>query len=270
MLEQSLSIVYIVMITLISLYAVFSVCKKYKIRERNYRGKDLWIGTGAIIPLTLLLLIPVKNALNLEENWRDVTLVSVLLGIVGLYDDRFGLKTVKGIKGHLQYFFMHKKISSGLIKVFGICFVGLMISLLLYNDFITILLSTAVFSIWTNIINLLDVRPGRAIKGVFLILLLLVVLYGNWLQIIDTLLVIWILVLFLIDVKEIGMLGDTGSNILGGIVGYWIITKCSIFAQFLFFIVGLYLTFYAEKNSFSAWIEKHPLIKKIDHWGRQI
>ena len=80
----------------------------------------------------------------------------------------------------------------------------------------------------TNVFNLLDLRPGRAIKAF--------VLLGAGLTLgsLDAR-PLWSLGLFaapalvagLYDLRERAMLGDTGANLLGALAGLWLVLTLS-------------------------------------------
>ena len=90
------------------------------------------------------------------------------------------------------------------------------------------LLAAAVLVLATNAFNLLDLRPGRAIKAF--------VLLGAGLTL-GSLDVrpLWALGLFaapalvagLYDLRERAMLGDTGANLLGALAGLWLVLTLS-------------------------------------------
>jgi UDP-GlcNAc:undecaprenyl-phosphate/decaprenyl-phosphate GlcNAc-1-phosphate transferase len=122
----------------------------------------------------------------------------------------------------------------------------------------------------TNLFNLLDLRPGRAGK-VF-------VLLGAGLTIgsrdLDPL---WTLGLFLgpilvllpLDLREVGMLGDTGSNVIGAVAGVWLILTLETTLA-LAIAAGLLalITLYGEFRSISAFVERTPGLRQLDLLGR--
>ena len=84
--------------------------------------------------------------------------------------------------------------------------------------------------LFTNFINLLDLRPGRALKGFFI--------FGHLVAIYPQIpIILWIpivvVALFLLvrDLGEQMMIGDAGSNCLGMALGYWTVLYASIEAK---------------------------------------
>lgn len=244
----------------------------YKINslETNFRGNKIPVGSGVIIPILFICLYPFVVRLGHENEWRYFCFIMSSLGIIGFIDDRFGSKEIKGIRGHITNFYKKKRISTGLAKLILITIVGLNISAVLYDELLTIFVCTITFAIWTNIINLLDVRPGRAIKGFWVLTIVLFSVHFLNITYLVWVIVIQSILLIIIDIYEWGMLGDSGSNILGGMIGFWMIAYSSNIEVYVYLAIGSVLTIYAEKKSFSQWIEKHPMIQRIDHWGRKV
>ena len=120
-----------------------------------------------------------------------------------------------------------------------------------------------------NFVNLLDLRPGRAIKGFGIMLLLISGL--TWFSQIQFILpVISVLVLYIKgEMKEFYMLGDTGANLLGGILGFYGVLALTPIAKGCLLIALLFLQLFAEYHSLSAIIAEHPLLKKMDMLGRK-
>lgn len=258
---------YILFISTVVLSSLNYVAKKTLHYETSFNNKTIPIGSGLLIPISLLTFYPFVGEVIVHEKWMMYSMFTLSLGTIGFIDDRYGTKKIKGIKGHLLHLVKNKKITSGFIKMFGIIFTGLFVSLHLYQAISHILLSTLTFAAWTNIFNFLDVRPARALKSFWIVFFIILIVHHEYVQLIEWSILLLTLPLFLIDILQKGMLGDAGSNVLGGIVGYWIIYFSSILELFLWLILGLMFTYYAEKKSFSTWIEKHPLIRKIDRWG---
>jgi hypothetical protein len=121
----------------------------------------------------------------------------------------------------------------------------------------------------TNALNLLDLRPGRAIK-VF-------VLIGAGLTIgVRELRPLWTLGLFVgpalvagaYDLREEAMLGDTGANLLGALAGLWLVIALGQTGQLVALALLLAATVYGELRSISELVSRVPLLRGLDSWGR--
>ena len=118
-------------------------------------------------------------------------------------------------------------------------------------------------------INLIDLRPGRSAK--VLIILGAALSLGAWSA--DGL---WTVALFLgpilvllpFDLRERGMLGDTGSNAIGAVAGLWLVATLSTTGQAIALAVMAVVTVYGEFRSISALIERTPGLRQLDSLGR--
>ena len=68
--------------------------------------------------------------------------------------------------------------------------------------------------------------------------------------------------------REKAMLGDTGSNVVGALIGVWLVTTLSDPGRLIALGVLIVLTVYGEFRSISKAIERIPLIRQLDSLGR--
>jgi hypothetical protein len=107
-----------------------------------------------------------------------------------------------------------------------------------------------------NALNHLDSRPGRALKA-YLVAALAV----------DAPLGIAVLLLPY-DLREMSMLGDAGSNALGGLLGLKSVERFTGRGRWVAIGALAGLTLLGERTSIGAWIERTPGISWIDRLGR--
>jgi len=117
-----------------------------------------------------------------------------------------------------------------------------------------------------NLLNLLDLRPGRALKaGVIVAAPLLPGRSGG--------LVAGPLGatagLFPDDLDEQIMLGDTGANALGALLGLALIARCGTGGRAALLAGLVALTAASEKVSFTSVIEATPGLRELDALGRR-
>jgi UDP-GlcNAc:undecaprenyl-phosphate/decaprenyl-phosphate GlcNAc-1-phosphate transferase len=131
------------------------------------------------------------------------------------------------------------------------------------------LLAVAVLVLATNLFNLIDLRPGRSTKA--LVLLGAGLTIGTW----DAgplaalgLLAFPAVALGLYDLRERAMLGDTGSNLLGALGGLWIVLSLGTVGQLVALVLILLATVYGEFRSLGALIERTPVLRQLDSFGR--
>ncbi|WP_019122865.1 hypothetical protein [Brevibacillus massiliensis] len=196
---------------------------------------------------------------------------SVAVALWGLQDDRSTDRGPKGLRGHLQVLWKEQRFTSGLLKAWGIGGTSLIVSMGLSSNFWEMLVHTGLLALSANMLNLFDLRPGRAIK-VFWMFSLAVMLATPLVY--DS--VAWILYLpvlsatiwfFIPEMQRMIMLGDTGANYLGFLLGVLFITGPSFIAKIVILILLMILHAGAEFFSISKVIGRYPLLHLFDKWG---
>ena len=115
-----------------------------------------------------------------------------------------------------------------------------------------------------NLANLLDLRPGRALK--------VALACGIPLALRDRPAAAAVtgagLVVLPDDLRGRSMLGDTGANPLGAAVGLAAAQVLGTRGRLATLAVVTALNLASERVSFSAVIERHELLRRVDAWGR--
>jgi UDP-N-acetylmuramyl pentapeptide phosphotransferase/UDP-N-acetylglucosamine-1-phosphate transferase len=234
------------------------------VRE-NYRGASVAFPAGIAVPVVALLaLIPL--ALLEELGKVDVFPVGaraaltyvVGVALLGLLDDVVGSDLpARGWRGHARAV-AGGGLTTGAIKAAGSLGLALFVLYGAGRSAGEYLLGAAVLVVATNLFNLLDLRPGRSAK--------LLVLLGAALTIgsmdADPLWTIGIfagpiLVLLPLDLRELAMLGDTGSNAIGAVAGLWLVLTLSTTGQAIALAVMA-----------AAVIDRTPGLRHLDSLGR--
>jgi hypothetical protein len=70
------------------------------------------------------------------------------------------------------------------------------------------------------------------------------------------------------DLDARSMLGDTGANAAGALVGLALVERTGPVGRAVALAALTALTLASERVSFSAVIERHPLLRRLDRWGR--
>jgi UDP-N-acetylmuramyl pentapeptide phosphotransferase/UDP-N-acetylglucosamine-1-phosphate transferase len=240
----------------------------------NYRERSLAFPFGVLsVAGALLALIPLAlvERLELAKVFHpETSIVAVyVLGVafLGLVDDTLGGEP-RGWRGHGRAV-LRMQLSTGALKAAGS--LGLALYVLGYAGLSTgrWLLASAVLVLATNVFNLLDLRPGRATK-VFVALGAGLTVGGASLR------PLWALGLFagpalvagVYDLRERAMLGDTGANLLGALAGLWLVLTLSTLGQAIALATLLAITVYGELRSITKLVERMPLLRELDSWGR--
>ena len=248
------------------------------VRE-NYRGDLLAFPLGAVLATAALVALA---PLAFLDDRADLDLLEpelrrwlpYLLGIafLGFLDDSLGrgeaAGTPRGWRGHWAAL-RAGSLSTGAIKAIGaLALAAYVVSGRGLEDW-RYLADVALLILATNLFNLLDLRPGRAEKG--LVLLGAGLCLGAWTWFPLELLGIFvgpILVGAWLTLGERAMLGDTGSNLIGAVAGVWLLTTLGADARLVALLVVLALTIYGELRSISATIDSVPPLRWLDSLGR--
>ncbi len=241
---------------------------------KNYLGQVIPVSAGLSFFMTVMLVYLFIFGFFTKT---DVIFSIFLTGIIGIsflgfIDDMLGNRDTTGLKGHFKALFKGKMTTGGL-KAIGGGVIALYLAagtLLSSAGWIEILLDALVIALFTNLLNLFDLRPGRAVKAFFLFFMIILLLAAgkvNWLLIAPLLGAV--LYYFRYDLRAEMMLGDAGSNVLGLSLGYLCIHNLNLIPRIivLLFLIGMHL--YTEKYSLSETIGKVPLLKYLDDLGRR-
>lgn len=248
------------------------------VRE-NYRGALLAFPLGAVLATAALVALAPLAFLNdrADLNLLDPELrrwLPYLLGIafLGFLDDALGqgaaAGTPRGWRGHGRAL-REGSLSTGAIKAVGALALAAYVVSGRGLESWRYLADVALLILATNLFNLLDLRGGRAEKG--LVALGVGLCIGAW-----TLAPVELLGIFLgpilvgarLTLGERAMLGDTGSNLVGAVGGVWLLTVLGPDARLIALAVVAAITVYGELRSISATIESVPPLRWLDSLGR--
>jgi len=187
----------------------------------NFQKIPIPTGMGLIWVLAGSLVMGCSALLSETDRWKNITFLIALLGFGGLgwLDDRRGTRQVGGFKGHIRQLLHHKQITTGLIKALGGGILGLTLGAMVESCPLPALLNGLLIALSANALNLLDVRPGRAIKG-FAGMSLLLPGGGSIKALQEIGIVAGAVIAYLPrELRCKAMMGDTGSNSLGAMMG---------------------------------------------------
>ncbi|MBA3744883.1 hypothetical protein [Sporichthya sp.] len=232
----------------------------------NHRGLSLTLLEGPAFTAgaaTAIALTP-----GLPGPARAAGALAVLgAGAIGAYDDLGGLRTqqAKGFAGHLAAL-REGRLTSGAVKAAGIGATSLAAAALVSSGPRDAVLGGAVVAGFANLINLFDLRPGRALKVGLLHLPLVAVPgpagiflagpFGAAVALLPR------------DLREEAMLGDAGANALGAALGVAVLLKFGTTGRLAHLVGIAALTAASEKISFTRVIAATPPLRWFDELGR--
>jgi Glycosyl transferase family 2 len=171
---------------------------------------------------------------------RDAAVGAV--AALGLADDLWSGEE-RGIRAHLA-----SGRTTGVLKLAGIPLVALVATRSVSGG---ILVAGC-----ANLMNQLDTKPGRALKAYLAAALALGTPAG-------------LAVLLLpYDLRERVMLGDAGSNALGAMVGLKSVDKLHGWGRWAAALAVAGLNVLGERRSLGLLVERTPVVREFDAWGR--
>jgi UDP-GlcNAc:undecaprenyl-phosphate/decaprenyl-phosphate GlcNAc-1-phosphate transferase len=239
----------------------------------NHAGVSVTLAEGPIAVAALLAGAGVDRLLDRSGHRSlPVAVASLGSGVVGAYDDHYGATQAKGFRGHLRAL-RSGELTSGTVKVLGVSLSAAAAAALVQRSrpgcrkplcrALDGLLDTGLIAATANLINLLDLRPGRAAKAI--------VLLGSGLVGFGAAPAVGAAAGSLpTDLAAQSMLGDCGANALGAAVGTAAAQGLSRPARLGAFVLVAALNLVSERVSFTAVIERTPLLRELDQLGRPV
>lgn len=263
--------------------------------RRNFAGRTVSLTGGAAAALAVCA-AGVAGAGRPGSGRRAAAagaLAAAAGGLSGLYDDlgearqrRDGEdRPPKGLRGHLGAL-AQGRVTTGAAKILGIGAGALGASLLLHLDddrqgaprgavrtAAEVVVSSVLVAGTANLLNLLDLRPGRALKASALLTAPAAALAAARPAAAPAAVpAAGVLATAAAavpgDLGERTMLGDTGANALGAASGVALAVALPLPARTLASAAAVALTLASERVSFSAIIDATPALRALDRWGR--
>jgi hypothetical protein len=265
--------------------ALCSLAAATLLKGRPPGGKERWTRTNhAGHPVTLFegpayAVGAVAGALACGAG-APAAVAGLGAGAFGALDDLFGTGSSKGLHGHLAAA-RRGEVTTGAIKIAGLGATGLLTAWILDRSRIrtgsneqmqamNTLVGGAVIAGSANMANLLDLRPGRALKVVLLLAAPIIAAgrtnpmstaaagaaAGSAMGSLPD------------DLAGHSMLGDTGANSAGALLGTALVARSGLRGRLLALAVVTVLTLASEKVSFTEVIESTPGLRELDALGR--
>ena len=234
----------------------------------NHRGEQVTLLEGPAVAAGAIAGALAQAALGPSRSGPAMALAGAGAAAFGGYDDLAGSGDRRGFRGHLGAL-RHGEVTTGAIKLGGIGVTGLASAAIAGGSPADVVINAGLVAGGANLLNLFDLRPGRAIKvavasgaliaaggsvtgrraGVAAPLAAGLSLLGE-------------------DLAEQAMLGDCGANALGAMLGVAAagLPRPARIAL-LTGITGL--TAASEKVSFTKVIERTPVLRWLDAVGRR-
>jgi len=259
------------------------------LRRKNFLGEEVVGSAGlAFIGSAVLgwLLLCWRGFVDWHEGGQ-LMFASLWFGSLGVLDDLAGEANARGWRGHLTAFFRQKKVTTGFIKLVGGGVGAIFLSAWLFSVNVSpslprlsahwlslLVFGTVLIALSANTLNLLDVRPSRALKGFWVLSLVGLLLSGGegWWSLLP--LLAGTVAYAPADFRRQAMMGDAGSNPLGACFGVWVLNhwmspSSSIVTVELWVLLAIFVAFqfYAECRSLTEDIKRVPPLRWLDELG---
>jgi len=261
------------------LVAAAGVLRAPALARRNYRDRLVPTAGGVLIVLAVLVVEAgraVLGAIGLGDDPGLTTARSLVLfaafgfGLLGLVDDIVGEGDESGFRGHVGAL-LRGRLTTGLLKLVGGGAVAVV--LVASPGFATgrrLVVDALLIALAANLGNLLDRAPGRVIKaGVVAYVPLALVLGTGAVGVAIAPVMGAALGLLAPDLRERLMLGDTGANVIGAVLGLGVVLGLGQTARTIVLVVVAALNVAAELVSFSKVIDRVPPLRAFDQLGRE-
>ncbi len=237
----------------------------------NHRGETVTLLEGPALAAAAIAATALAPGLS-GRSRLALMLAGACAAALGGYDDLAGHGGARGFRGHLGAL-SRGELTTGTVKLAGISAAGLCAALIHGREAgdtagtADTVVNGALIAAGANLLNLFDLRPGRALKVAILAGALLAAgpapagtaaaaPLGAAVALLPE------------DLAERAMLGDAGANALGAMLGTASLTL-SRRARMAVLAAILALTAASERISFTRVIESTPLLRRLDMLGRR-
>jgi UDP-GlcNAc:undecaprenyl-phosphate/decaprenyl-phosphate GlcNAc-1-phosphate transferase len=241
----------------------------------NHRGEPVTLLEGPAVAAGAIAGVLARAGLRSATGraaWRPAAAIAAAgagAAAFGAYDDLTGSGDRRGFSGHLGAL-RHGEVTSGTVKLGGIGVAGIVSAALAGGSPADVVINAGLVAGGANLLNLFDLRPGRAIKVAVASAALIGAggsRNGSEADVVASPAAA-ALALLPEDLGERAMLGDCGANALGAMLGAAAAglprpARIAVLAG----ITGL--TAASEKVSFTTVIERTPALRRLDMLGRR-
>ena len=248
--------------------------------RENYRGAVVLTAAGIVLPLAVLLVEAGRvlagaggvGSRGMSPPRAGVAVVAVGLALLGLLDDVAGAGDARGFRGHLLSL-LRGRLTTGGAKLFG----GMAVAVVAVaassggssSSVGRLAADGAVVALAANLGNLFDRAPGRVAKVSLAGFVAVAATSALAAAVGPVALVVGAAAALLLDdLHERVMLGDTGANVLGGVLGLGVVLTTAPSTRLVVLVVLAGFNLLSELVSFSRVIDAVPPLRALDRLGR--
>jgi UDP-GlcNAc:undecaprenyl-phosphate GlcNAc-1-phosphate transferase len=233
-------------------------------QRRNYRDRDVSLLLGPALGLGALAGLAAAG----PNGRRGALLVVASAAAVGAYDDLYGDRHARGLRGHARAL-GEGRVTTGMVKLAALVGTAALGSATEHRRPADVALNTVLVAGGANLINLFDLRPGRAAKVSLLAAAALGAGPAGQGRTVAAVAAGAALAALPSDLGERAMLGDCGAGALGALLGWSAGVGGSRRRRGVLAASVVSFTLASERVSFSEVIERQPALRALDRLGRQ-
>jgi len=248
------------------------------LERENYRAHRLPTAAGVVLVVAVIGVEGVRAAAGalgfgdaVPARPRVLMLVAVVgFGLLGFLDDLVGAGDDRGFRGHLRAL-AAGRVTTGLAKLAGGAALALVLAAAAHGDTgVQPLVDGALVALAANLGNLLDRAPGRTTKFALAAYVPVAAVCGTGPTGVASAVVLGgALGLLPEDLRERFMLGDTGANVIGAVLGLAVVVETSASTRATVAAVLLALNLASEIVSFGRLIDAVAPLRGFDRLGRR-
>ena len=238
-----------------------------RLRKPNYLGRSISASAGVVVPIVALPCLwwgPDAAGARVAA-----MIVVAVMGGVGLLDDLVaGSRQARGLRGHLLAL-ARGRVTTGAVKALGGLAAGAAAGWVLHpGRWGEVALDALLIALCANMVNLLDLRPGRALKGFAGLAVAALALRPDVMWLLGPVLAA-ALVMAPSDLAGRTMMGDVGANTLGGAVGLALALSLGAWARLATVLALLLLHVVCERVSLTEVFARSPVLRVVDRLGTE-
>lgn len=271
---SALLTVLTIVVTRLLLAAMLPQMERSAFVAVNFRGRTVPSAAGMIpvlvsgAALLFWWMTPTGADGLLSEIATALLFATFGFGFVGTLDDAIGDRTAGGLGGHWRRLAGGDVTTGGVKAMFGILLAAAVAAVVSPSG-VEWLLNAFIIGGCANAINLFDVRPGRALKALFVLLAIIFVAAPTsaaWIIILPSA-AAWF-ALAPEDLRGAAMLGDGGANAGGALLGVAAAVTGTVAVKVVLAVALAGLHVATERGSITAFIGRTPVLRRLDEWGR--
>jgi UDP-GlcNAc:undecaprenyl-phosphate GlcNAc-1-phosphate transferase len=271
-------------LTLVWLPLLLGLLRRSGMLRPNYAGERLPAPAGLAILIGLVSAFALTAVIAPPDRLVLAGMAGLAaMALLGLVDDLMGSRESSGLRGHFRRLLRERELTTGALKALGGGLIALFLSASLAGAalpgagavkanlpyLIDLAVNALIIALGTNAVNLLDLRPGRAIKGYLAGAAVVIAASQSPAHLALTLPVMAAAVAYLpADLRGRAMMGDTGSNLLGLSLGLAAASGLPLDRRAGVLALLVLFHLYTEKYSLTDTIARVGFLRYLDQLGR--